>query len=574
MSNNCQGRIRFIDAQISGDAAVGPTIALMKRVQGYLYETYSVRLKWERHLNELAQFLQTHERWPSQRSQDKAERSLAYWFRRTGTAFKRGALAAEQLQMLSRSHELLRHRVASWMDPASAWHHRCQQLKAHIEEFGELPHARHNTKWGKKLARWLNHVRARMLSKTMPSEQLALVKEVHPLASQLVESWKTGEGSWMSSCSKLEAFICKHGRLPESRYSGGEGNLYRWLNKQCYQYDALRPERARRLANVSSSVAERIKLQQDSVSKWRACFWELDLFVRRTCRLPARESTKSKERSLAQWFHHQLVSSRKLSAHQLACLRTSDPLISFELRKFSARRAVPAASRHFHERCRELTMFMNTHQHLPNTNSANTSEVSLAKWMRRQLRCVHEMTAEDEHALRSTHAAVSAEMGSDSLTTGWKQRLADLSRFLKEHGRLPLVSHGGTERHLARWLARQKSSLGRFSDQQLIELKTTHPLVEERVATWLDPLCSWRLKCNMVAAYMQEHGQMPKMVNCDREETMLHTWIASQSHAYRRGTLSSEQILNLTSAHPLLCERVKCWSSKRLLHDHKYVLRS
>ena len=138
----------------------------------------------------------------------------------------------------------------------------------------------------------------------------------------------------------------------------------------------------------------------------------------------------------------------------------------------------------------------------------------------------------------------------------FKQRCDALSRYIREHGKLPPARGEGrsaTER-LGKWLVGIRNSNTRITRTRMQVLKGVHPLVTQRVAAWVKKLCrkwkspAWTEQAETVANFVRQAGRLPR--DTSGTERALQRWLHQQRLVlYWMGEAPEElKALRLTSS--------------------------
>ena len=222
---------------------------------------------------------------------------------------------------------------------------------------------------------------------------------------------------------------------------------------------------------------------------WQVRFESLEEFVRMYQRLPRQVCKDRFEESLGNWWSHQNreLKSGQLPAHRLQRLQsTSVALIQQRVGKWLA--GGPKAI--FRQRCQDLRRHIEMHQQLPSRSSPDPGTQKLGNWLWKLRRSPPRSRVKGINLLKAVHPLVKSLFQWDMhplkiREIAWSRKLEELSTFVSQHGRLPMVHRASrSESRLYDWLWRQRSRIwtGNLPEKFVAALQDAHPILSEAVA--------------------------------------------------------------------------------------------
>ena len=241
---------------------------------------------------------------------------------------------------------------------------------------------------------------------------------------------------------------------------------------------------------VTNAVYGRLTALLMQTDRWEVRFESLKEFVRTYRRLPRRWKSSTFEATLATWWSHQ---NREVKLGQLPTQRlqrlqsTSVALIHQRVRKWLA----GGAEAIFEQKCQDLRRYVEKHNQLPSRSSPDLKTRKLGDWLKNLRRSPPRSRFKEIKMLKAIHPLVKGLLEWEAhpvkiRETLWFRKLEELSTFLYQHRRLPLLYRTPlkSEISLYQWLWVQRSRIwmGHLPEKFVAALRDAHPLLSEDVA--------------------------------------------------------------------------------------------
>eukprot|EP00930_Biecheleria_cincta_P106016 TRINITY_DN9920_c0_g1_i2.p1 TRINITY_DN9920_c0_g1~~TRINITY_DN9920_c0_g1_i2.p1 ORF type:complete len:612 (-),score=135.49 TRINITY_DN9920_c0_g1_i2:565-2400(-) len=292
---------------------------------------------------------------PQQRSEDKEDRRLTYWFVRQRAAMKQGRLDQYQVEQLQSSLHHLQdeQREQAPIVPAT-WSERCKQLLDWIETHkGSLPQNVSEDKEERGLANWLWRQRTAMNRRELSQYQ-----------AQQLEQLPYTQATWNERYKQIKDWVEAHkGALPQHvSEDKEERRLANWFARQraAMKQEDLSQYQAQLLGQLplpNPTWGDRCKQVQEWVKEHKGA-------------LPQHVSRTKEERQLADWLKKQRAAMK-----------------NGELTKGQAQQLdqFPGLHAKWTESCKQLKEWVEAHNDaLPQQCSKDKEERRLAYWLSRQ----------------------------------------------------------------------------------------------------------------------------------------------------------------------------------------------
>ncbi|CAE8638598.1 unnamed protein product, partial [Polarella glacialis] len=211
-------------------------------------------------------------------------------------------------------------------------------------------------------------------------------------------------------------------------------------------------------------------------------------------------------------------------------------------------------------RFEEVSLFVSHENRLPQQNSMDYNERSLAHWLKNQGTQFRKQgfTGQQFQTFNMSNVPALRALMQQWLEFGskWGNRCQQLQSFVEKFGRLPDRFHEDDTkvRQLANWIHRVGHQLRvqMLSDHRVQELKATHPLVAEHVNGCISRLPPrWQNKFNDLAEWMLRNNTLP-IISGNSTAASLYHWLRRQ----RSASLSSQQMSMLVTLGPRVAEHL------------------
>ncbi|KQO98497.1 helicase associated domain-containing protein [Leifsonia sp. Leaf264] len=131
------------------------------------------------------------------------------------------------------------------------------------------------------------------------------------------------------------------------------------------------------------------------------------------------------------------------------------------------------------------------------------------------------------------------------------QKMADeLAWFVNDRGRMPMrVQDDADERRLGIWLTNQRIAHRKNPDSP--KQKARFAQLTAAAGDWMNPeRPDWNLKLDAVAAFLDEHGRLPRAAAADHTEKLLGMWVALQRRSAKEDGIGAGRLAMLDEAIP------------------------
>ncbi|CAE8654563.1 unnamed protein product [Polarella glacialis] len=233
---------------------------------------------------------------------------------------------------------------------------------------------------------------------------------------------------------------------------------------------------------------------------WEDRIQQLQEFVSLQQRLPTQGAKDDHERSVAHFVKNigTAMRSGKLSWQQLRSLSGCHPLVSNQLDKWDTKvdyQLNPLNK--FKHKCKLLREYVIKHKRCPQPiRSKFADERCLGQWFISQKPKIQSLTQAEVSCLRQTHRIVAERIEKWGNPISWRSRCQRLKEFLITFGHMPrrlgkkaeqlALGNNAEQLTLVHWIGAQGRAYkaGRLDPDQVMELRSTHELIAERVDGW------------------------------------------------------------------------------------------
>ena len=292
-------------------------------------------------------------------------------------------------------------------------------------------------------------------------------------------------GDFNTQLVLLGAFVAEYGRLPTRGESYRDLKIGYWANDQRKYKNkgTLAPERVAALEAVPGWVwAVRIVA---TPTPWPDQLALLGVFVAEHGRLPARGSS-GRDAKIGSWVHNQRSRRGILPPERVAALE-----------------AVPGwaweAADTWPDRLALLGAFVTEHGRVPRAGGESYRGVRIGTWVSTQRTNRSKLPPERIAALEAVPGWVC-----ESADT-WPDRLALLSAFVTEHGRLPAQRETYHGVKIGTWITNQRTNRSKLAPERVAALEAVPGWVWE-AATPVTPWPDWLA---LLVAFVEEHDRLP-----------------------------------------------------------------
>jgi hypothetical protein len=315
---------------------------------------------WKHTLNQVADYVTANGSMPSGGRKDKAEAALAQWVTRQRTMLRTGELLPEKEKELDRV-------LDSWRTSRlDNWPVILEDVHTFTLKHGVLPSASASASASaspaeKKLNTWLSNQNSRMRRGMMPSDRIALMDSKAP-------GWRMSpDDKWMERVSLVADYKQKTGKFPAASYSDVP-ELKKW---------GIWLSNHRSMARAGTLEPERELVLDVKLPGWRGDEdkWERDMA------------------SVVSYFHEHDTYPKGSSDDSNVVFMAgwlSDARKRFRNGKMSLERsaALNAALPHWNDLWKTslylVSKFIDSHGRMPSSDSENTKEEELGRWVDRQ----------------------------------------------------------------------------------------------------------------------------------------------------------------------------------------------
>lgn len=326
------------------------------------------------------------------------------------------------------------------MDAEMKFEQLAEQVGAFHSRVGRWPSMKSGDAAERELSEWLNTQRTHSRSGALRPDRRSSLDEVAP-------GWM-GQGldeTWNENACKVGAFHSRVGRWP-SRKSGDatEKALGEWLRKQRAQSRSgtLRPDRRAYLDEVSAGW-----MNMDLDETWDENARKVGVFHSREGRWPSRRLDDATGDGIGRWLSTQRAHARS------GTLRTDR---RFRLDEVASGWMGQAPDETWEENARKAGAFHVQEGRWPSTESDDSSEKKLGRWLRNQR--AHARNGAFRAGRRAYLDEVAAGWMGQDREGKWNEIARKVGAFHREVGRWPSRKSGdATEKGLGEWLNNQRA---------------------------------------------------------------------------------------------------------------------
>jgi hypothetical protein len=265
-----------------------------------------VRAIWEERLEEVAAFIEEHDRVPAHHAISSKERSAAKWICVQQSSLKTSAMLPERVASWTKVAKI----IATYQCPDKAWLALRDSVVLHITKTGRLPsHTALGRSKEKQAASWIGTQRKHVKANSLSHNRAVAWNELVTTYSDLKIDDK-----WIAMRDKTILFFKNNfGRLPTCSKGGEEKQLITWVRNQrkLLKNNSLTPSR---VAMWTDFVADYAQLQSRTI--WLTKRDEVAAFIEEFKKLP----TPTLNKQLASWIgtQKQDLRSKKMPPERAA----------------------------------------------------------------------------------------------------------------------------------------------------------------------------------------------------------------------------------------------------------------
>ncbi|CAE8680829.1 unnamed protein product [Polarella glacialis] len=444
--------------------------------------------RWNERFDDLALFVKDKGRIPSYGASGKVEDSLSLWFKTQLSQLADGCLELHKINALNSTHPSVAEQISMCLlGPLAGWKSRLRECTTFTHSHGKLPGRTDSEGGAKSLCEWLSYQRKCLSS--LSDEKVQLLQSSHPLLAQRVQSWRDPMHRFQSCCEDLSVFIKHHNRLPSSvSVEDSEKSLGFWIANQLSRSNGLSKQQLLLLRRCHPLMDERLSKQLDklfgNLTTFQDRCQEVALFIQQADRCPILNVSNRHESRLARTLDVWYKSLHNLPPNYTDILRSIHPSMAC---KIDQQQLSPLKA--FKQKCKLLREFVIKHQRCPRpVRSIFVAERRLGQWLGSHKPNFQSLTQVELACLRKTHRIVAEKLEKwENPISSWRSTCQRLKEFIITFGRTPRASEKDAEHvALAQWIASQSQTYraGRLDPDQVMELRSTHELLAERVDGW------------------------------------------------------------------------------------------
>jgi superfamily II DNA or RNA helicase len=252
---------------------------------GWIWDTSD---KWQSKLEQLIEFYDKNNRFPSDHSKDSYEKTLGRWLasQRKDYKDKKDRMTPERIKLLESNNWWVWNKSNKWMIQFTGW------IKFYKEN-RRRPSDKAKDTYERKLGRWQSRQRVNYNNKRSPmtKERIKLLEEQ--------EGWIWEEpDNWNEMLNKWIKFYTEHKRYPSNTSTNlDEKQVGAWQSNQRQKY--------RKKENIMTPEKIVLLEAQDGwvwrTDKWNETLKKWENFYKQNSKNPSQHSTNPEERTLAQW---------------------------------------------------------------------------------------------------------------------------------------------------------------------------------------------------------------------------------------------------------------------------------
>ncbi|HEX9228021.1 MAG TPA: helicase associated domain-containing protein [Arthrobacter sp.] len=401
---------------------------------------YKLDDKWLVCLNDLVEFFNANQRFPSSASEDTVEKRLGVWLITQRQN-------AETLREDRRG--LLDEELPGWAEKQrKSWDLRFEEVCAIVDDLGRIPFRTDESPAARSAANWLYN------NKRLPATD----PRVLALNSR-IPGWNISyQDIWHQKLSDVVAFHSTRGILPNKKSKDPvEKSLWVWLDTCRTKWESMPAER-RQLLDTGLPGWRRTR---DSI--WNDYLNLVGAFIAEHDRFPRAKAEAAEEAALGTWLLRQRSKADSLDSSRRKVLDERIP---------GWMQGTPGWGQKDREdtwadMLEQCVEFVHTHGKLPVVVAGQEpSEKRIAVWLRNQ-RAVKNKMPED----RRGTLARRLPMWDITLEEIWQEKLQMSVDFVRVHGRMPSSGKRAPEdeQELGRWLIVQRKNAAKLQRDGVLD---------------------------------------------------------------------------------------------------------
>ena len=516
---------------------------------------------WNNNWEASRTFYETHNRWPTTRTDDLEEKRLGSWVVIQRTQGKK-LVAGQKSVMTQERYEIL-DAYAGWeWDPRiTTWDPRWEAAKTFYETYKKWP-ARTNADSPelKQLANWVRLQRTEG-RKLAAGQKSAMTRERYEILNAYPGwEWDPFVAAWNNNWEAARTFYETHDRWPVTRTDDlEEKQLGNWVGDQ-------RTQGIKRAAGQKSAMTRERYEILDTYPGWEwdplAIAWNNNWEAARTFyethdRWPVTSTDDLEEKQLGDWVGNQRTQGKKLVAGQKSVMTRERYEILDAYPGWEWDLLATAWDLHWEA----ARTFYETHNRWPLQTAADLEEKQLGIWMQAQRTQGKKLAAGQKSAMtRERYEILDAYPGWEwvPLAIAWNNNWEAARTFYETHDRWPVTRTDDLEeKQLGNWVGNQRTQgkklvAGQKSSmtQERYEILLAYPGWE-----WDPFVVAWNNNWEAARTFYETHDRWPTTRTDDLEEKQIGGWVQKQRDYGRKMAAGEQSVMaqaryDLLDAHP------------------------